>query len=168
MTSKQLAAKQLYSSSRINILESEGPELHALSNHEYSTFHIVLDSGSADHVVDSVDIPGYSIEERIGSKAGACFVAANWERIPNRDQVNLQMRSGNIRIKSTFQALKISKLLWSVGKLCDAGYRVEFKKESAKVVHESTGKEVGTFPRSQGLYIGQLQLKNPQTFHRQA
>ena len=88
------------------------------------------------------------------------------ERIPNRGAVNLEMRSGDIPIRSTFQVSKISKLLWSVGKLCDVGFEVEFGKSAATVTHEKTGKRIGEFKRSQGLYVGALQLRNP-SFPRQ-
>ena len=138
---------------------SESPEVHVMDNPEYVDFHLVLDSGAAEHVVDNVDTPGYEIQESPGSKAGSCFVAANGERIPNRGEVKLDMKAGNVPICSTFQVSKISKPLWSVGKLCDAGYRVEFQKGLATVTHESTGKVVSTFPRQQGLYVGKLQLR---------
>ena len=122
---------------------------------------IVLDSGAADHVVDLTDTPGYKLQESAGSKAGACFVAANGDRIPNRGEVNLEMKSGDTPIKSTFQISKISKLLWSVGKLCVAGFSVQFGKTAAIVTHQQTGKKIGEFKRHQGLYVGSLQLKNP-------
>jgi hypothetical protein len=125
-----------------------------------------LDSGAADHVVDVAETPGYQLQESAGSKAGSCFVAANGEPIPNRGEVRLDMKAGNIPIKSTFQVSTISKPLWSVGKLCDAGFKVEFSKDVAMVTHAESGTKVGEFPRVQGLYIGSLQLKNP-TFQRQ-
>ena len=153
--------------SGLNILESENPEIHALSNQEYGSFNVVLDSGAADHVVDISETPGYQLQESAGSKAGSCFIAANGERIPNRGEVNLEMRSGDIPIKSTFQVSKISKPLWSVGKLCDAGFKVEFGKSAAIVTHEKSGKKIGDFARHQGLYVGSLQLRNP-SFPRQA
>ena len=77
------------------------------------------------------------------------------------------MKSGSVPLKSTFQISKISKPLWSVGKLCDAGFKVEFGKDAAIVTHEASGNTIGQFKRSQGLYIGSLQLKNP-GFIRQA
>ena len=86
-------------------------------------------------------------------------IAANGERIANQGEVRLTMKSGKTPINSTLQVSKISKPLWSVGKLCDAGYRVEFQKGLATVTHESTGKVVSTFPRQQGLYVGKLQLR---------
>ena len=161
-----IADGQLYEMPHVNILESESPEIHALSSQEYSSFNVVLDSGAADHVVDISETPGCQLQESAGSKAGACFIAANGDRIPNRGEVNLEMRSGNIPIKSTFQISKISKPLWSVGKLCDAGFKVEFGKSAATVTHEKSGKKIGEFKRSQGLHVGALQLRNP-TFPRQ-
>ena len=80
-------------------------------------------------MVNSTETPGYNIVESAGSKAGACFVAANRERIPNRGQVELRLRAGKIPINSTFQVSKVSKPLWSVGKLRDAGCKVEFNKD---------------------------------------
>ena len=123
----------------------------------------MLDSGAADHVVDNADTPGYVINESWGSKAGACFVAANGERIPNRGEVSLDIKAGKIPIKSTFQISKISRPLWSVGKLCDAGYTVQFHKDHAEIKQVATGKVVGTCKRQQGLYIGAFQLRNPAT-----
>ena len=175
-----MASGQLYSSGQntamaadekkdamVSILESEGPEIHALANQEYSNFSVVLDSGAADHVVDITQTPGYQLQESAGSKAGSCFIAANGDRIPNEGEINLEMRSGNIPLKSTFQVSKISKPLWSVGKLCDAGFKVEFGKSAAIVTHEKTGTKIGEFKRNQGLYVGSLQLRNP-TFPRHA
>ena len=101
----------------INILESESPEIHVMGSQEYTTFNVVLDSGAADNVVDNAETPGYQLHESAGSKAGSCFIATNGERIPNRGEVRLEMKSGNIPIKSTFQVSRISKPLWSVGRL---------------------------------------------------
>ena len=58
------------------LLESENPEIHSLDTPEYIPFHVVLESGAADHVVNVSEIPGDQIEESPGSRAGACFVAA--------------------------------------------------------------------------------------------
>ena len=59
------------------------------------------------------------------------------------------MGAGKTTITSTFQVSKIGKPLWSVGKLCDAGFKVEFDKTAATVTTVATGKKVGRFPRSQ-------------------
>ena len=51
------------------------------------------------------------------------------------------------------------------------GYKVEFDKSAAKIIEKLSGKEIGHFPRSHGLYFGKLELRNPaatSTFPRQA
>ena len=88
-------------------------------------------------------------------------MAANGERIPNKSEVCLDMKQGNVSIRSTFQVSKISKPLWAVGKLCDAGLKVKFGKAAAIVIHEASGRKVCEFKRDNGLYIGAMQLKNP-------
>ena len=151
----------------VSILEAESPEVHSLSEQEFTAINVVLDSGAAEHVIDIKDAPGYQLEESAGSRSGSCFVAANGERIPNRGEVKLDMRSGKVPIKSTFQVSQISRPLWSVGKLCDAGYTVQFGKLAATIVHEASGRKVGDFKRSNGLYVGSMELRNP-SFQRQA
>ena len=59
------------------LFESEAPEINSLETPEYTPFHVVLDSGVADHVVTSTETPGYDIVESAGSRAGAYFVAAD-------------------------------------------------------------------------------------------
>ena len=54
-----------------------------------------------------------------------------------------------------------------VGKLCDAGLKVEFGKSAAIVTHGTTGRKICEFKRENGLYMGAMQLKNPD-FIRQA
>ena len=145
----------------LNFLDAETPELFTVEQQEFIDFEVVLDSGAADHVADSSSTPGYEIHESAGSKAGACFVAANGERIPNRGEVRLDLRAGNVPISSTFQVSRISRPPWSVGKVCDAGYEVTFKKDGATIKHTASGKSVGSFERKQGLYVGQMKLRNP-------
>ena len=79
----------------------------------------------------------------------------------------MEMKAGSIPLKSTFQVSKISKPLWSVGKLCDAGLKVEFGKTAAIVTHGTTGRKICEFKRENGLYMGAMQLRNPD-FIRQA
>ena len=63
-------------------------------------------------------------------------------------------RQFEIPTQSTFQVSRISKPLWSVGKLCDAGYKVEFGKAAAVVAHESSGKKIEEFKEAQGGSMG--------------
>ena len=150
------------------MLQSENPQLNVIEQHEFIDFEVVLDSGAADHVVAQADAPSYELKESPGSKAGACFVAANGERIPNQGKVDLHLKLGDTPITSTFQVSKISRPLWSVGRACDAGYTVTFNKDGAQIHHLASGKKVGDFSRRQGMYVGDFKLRNPaMVFKRQ-
>ena len=123
---------------------------------------VVLDSGAADHVADSVDAPGYSVQPSAGSKAGAGFIAANGARISNKGQMVLSFLSDTgQKISSTFQVCQTNRPLWSVGKICDTGCKVIFSADQAAVVHNASGKTCCTFQRKNGLYVCTLNLKNP-------
>jgi len=128
----------------LHFLELASPSTNVVDTAELTEFPVALDSGAADHVVDSVDTPGCAINESWGSKAGACFVAANGERIPNRGEVNLDIRAGKVPIKSIFEISQIGRPLWSVGKLCDAGYTLQFHKDHAEIKQVATGNVVAT------------------------
>ena len=106
------------------------------------------------------------VEEGAGSKSGGCFVAANGDVIANKGELKLEMRSGDETIRSTFQAAEITKPLWSVSKICQAGYTVVFDKAHATIYHVESGEQVGVFPMTNGLYVGTMKLKNP-VFARQ-
>ena len=149
----------------IGILESTNSELNVVQS-EYSDLDIVLDSGAADHVMSPKAATGYKVTEGAGSKSGGCFVAANGDVIANQGELKLEMRSGDEIIHTTFQAADITKPLWSVSKICQAGYTVMFDKAHATIYHVETGEEVGVFPTRNGLYVGTMRLKN-RTFARQ-
>ena len=75
--------------------------------------------------------------------------------------MTLELKSGGSSISSKFQVAKTSRPLWSVGRLCDAGFKVEFDKDKALVTHQKSGKLVTTFPRKNALYVCDMQLHNP-------
>ena len=109
------------------------------------------------------------MESPPGSRAGAGFIAANGEMIANRGQMCLQLdTTTGATIESTFQVCNTTRPLWSVGRICDAGCTVTFDAKGAVVKHAQSGQELCTFERSQGLYVGQVDLKAPKGgFHRQ-
>ena len=146
-------------------------EEEALNNVQAEVpFEVVLDSGAADHVTDNVDAPGYELVPSPGSRAGRSFIAANGEKIANRGQMTLSLKTeSGQEIDSTFQVCKTNRPLWSVGKICDAGCRVVFSANKAEVIKETTGKAVCSFQREGGLYVGKLSLCSPgqsSTFQR--
>ncbi len=129
-------------------------------------FEVAIDSGAGEHVTSGEDVPGYAIEPSRGSKVGQNFITAGKTKIPNKGQVHLNLRAGERvkgkgnDIKTIFQVADIKRPLWSVSKICDAGFTVKFDRDAA-VVLDSKGKECVRFERRGGLYVAKLMLRNP-------
>ena len=127
---------------------------------------IALDSGAGEHVANRNIAPSYSIAESPGSRAGQHFVAAGGARIPNEGHFKLRLRSGGRArgegkdIESTFQVAKVTRPLWSVGRICDEGFSVNFTQTEAVVI-DKAGQGICKFHRKGGLYVTDLHLKNP-------
>ena len=75
--------------------------------------------------------------------------------------MTLELQSGDAAISSKFQVAKISKPLWSVAKICDAGYKVVFDAGKGTIYHKQSGNQVGVFERKGGLYVSDMKLRNP-------
>ena len=131
----------------------------------YKQIEIALDSGAGEHVASRSTAADYPIEESAGSRAGQHFIAAGGARIPNEGQFTLALRSGDLEkkkgrdIKTTFQVAKVTRPLWSVGRICDEGFEVKFTNSEAHVLTKE-GKEVCRFRRKGGLYVAELHLKS--------
>ena len=131
-----------------------------LDEPEFLVIEICLDSGAGDHVLSRVDVPGFTIEESPGSRAQQHFVAAGGKRLPNEGQVRLHLLGqANTGIQSLFQVAEVTRPLWSVGKICDQGFDVRFSAKTATILKD--GKEILSFERKNGLYLGMIKLKNP-------
>ena len=69
----------------------------------------------------------------------------------------MQLRTGGRAGKEgkdiafTFQVAKVTRPLWSVGRICDAGFDVKFTKDKA-TVSDPSGKAFYDFLRMAGLY----------------
>ena len=85
-------------------------------------------------------------------------------------QLNLAVDRGNGEgmISSCFQIAQVTRLLMSVGKVCDSRYNVVFSKDRAKIVDEK-GRTACEFQRSEnGLYLAKMKIKAPDSpFGRQ-
>ena len=64
------------------------------------------------------------------------------------------------------QAAKVTRPLFSVGKITDNGLDVLFRKGYAVTIDPKTGKEVTRHPRENGTYRFKALLKAPTGFHR--
>ncbi len=121
------------------------------------TIKIAMDSGAGDHVASPEDVEGFAIEESPNSKAGRNFVAANGGKIRNHGQSMVKMRTKDgMRVASTFQVADVTRPLYSVSKLCDAGYDVPFKKDEALVTKD--GKIIHRFHSEGGLYVAEMHI----------
>ena len=164
-----------YPDGNLCVLEGEAyDEVHVAQSMEepMQRIEVALDSGAGEHVASKNVAPAYAISESAGSRAGQHFVAAGGARIQNEGQFTLRLRTGGLGrhegkdINSTFQVAKVTRPLWSVGRICDEGFDVKFSKESA-VVQSKDGKEVCKFQRKGGLYLAELHLKpEPKPFTR--
>ena len=99
------------------------------------------------------------------TRAGAAFKAANGSTIKNYGEVQVEMvakdlKGGSHNISSKFEAADVTRALWSVGLICDAGLDVKFNKSNAFVVN-ANGTEVCSFDRENGLYLATVKIRNP-------
>ncbi len=152
----------------------EGCQLYTMGEPEFIDIEVVLDSGAGLHVGNRKHFPGYTVEPNDLSKAGAGFVAADGGVIDNQGEVLLQMtttdgRGGEHAISSKFHVADVTRALWSVGVICDAGLEARFTSEAA-VVQKPDGTPVCHFTRKKGLYITKARIRNPnfEGFRRQA
>ena len=145
----------------------------SVEEEEFIDMEIILDSGAGAHVASKKHIPGCQIRESELKRAGACFVAIDGSRIENEGEaeINLLVKDGKgdgHNVRTTVQVADVTRALWSVGVLCDAGLDPRFKAEHAKV-YDGKGIEVCHFERKNGLYVATVRLRNPkfQGFRRQ-
>ena len=98
------------------------------------------------------------------SQAGAAFLAADG-RIANHGEVKLNMVAHDSKghkhdTSAKFEAADVTRALWSVGVICDSGLSVKFTSEHA-TVSDRSGKELCLVHRTNGLYIAEGEVENP-------
>ena len=140
-------------------------ELNMAEIPEFLEIEVVIDSGAGAHVMNKRDCPGYVTQESALAKAGASFKAANGSPIKNYGEVRVEMlaqdsKGASHNIKTKFEAADVTRALWSVGVLCDAGLDVEFSNDKAVVI-DANGVEVCAFYRENGLYVSKVKIRNP-------
>ena len=152
----------------------EGAAVYTLGQPEFIEIEVILDSGAGLHVGNKKHFPGYVVEPNDISKAGGGFVAADGGVIDNQGEVLLDMLTldglgGEHMVSSKFQVADVTRALWSVGVICDAGLEAKFKAEYA-VVCKPDGTPVCHFERKKGLYVTTVKVRNPlfAGFHGQA
>jgi hypothetical protein len=145
--------------------ESSDDDAYAATNDEDGFTEVDVtfagDSGSADHIANQNDIPGYPVKPSPGSLAGKGWVAADGMRIQNEGEADLNLLTGNGRkVTSKVQVGRVSRPLMSIARICDAGNTVLFNTTHA-IVRDNKGKEVTRFDRRGQLYLIKFRLKAP-------
>ena len=110
------------------------------------------------------DVPGYVVEASAGSKCGQGFLVGNGERVPNRGQLRLRMKSNGddgVLMSSIFQVAEITRPLMSVSKICDQDMICIFEKSHARIVDQQNN-VVARFEREGGLYTCTMRLRKPE------
>ena len=121
-----------------------------------------LDSGATDHVCHPGDVPSYMAEASPGSIAGQGFIAGSGARVPKDGQSWLSLqasgKNGNT-VTAMFQVAAVSRPLMSVGRLCDNGMDILFKKDRADVLSSDGSVIISLERQVGGLYVAKLRLK---------
>ena len=156
----------------LEVVYPEGTELRATEAEapRYRKVKVALDSGAGAHVINAQDAPGYAVKPSAMSQSGAAFLAADGGRIQNYGEVQVRMLSDDSKgeahpIVSRFEAADVTRALWSVSLICDAGLKVDFDSNRA-MVSDQRGNEICVFQRSNGLYVAEVDVENPESFHR--
>ena len=144
----------------INVLEAERqPEDMLALLPKVTLLKIALDSGACEHVASREDLSGFKIDENEASRRGDCYIAANGDRVPNQGECRVGLRdkfTGN-EFDSLFQLAPVSRPLYSVGRICDAGAEVSFTAKLATVT--KNGRVLAVFNRQNGLYVASIEVK---------
>ncbi len=137
----------------------DADELLAAAESQPRMIRVALDSGAGDHVASPADLEGFVVEESPGSKANRHFIAANGQRIANHCQVQAKVLHDKLGTSfgSTFQVAEVSRPLYSVSKMCDAGAKVTIDAREA-LVHKG-GRLLARFERQGGLYLADFTVK---------
>ena len=127
---------------------------------------LTLDSGCCEHIVDMADAPGYAcvFHPSPGSQRGHKFVVGSGERVNNKGQIKLRMKSkdeNGLLMNSVFQVAEITRPLMSVSRICDQDMVCVFGKDRARVLGVD-GKIVARFDRDGGLYTCTMKSRRPE------
>ena len=132
---------------------------------EFIEMEVILDSGAGAHVASKDHVPGHEVRESALKRAGAAFVAIDGGRIENEGEVELNLvttdgKNFGHNVRTKMQVADVTRALWSVGVLCDAGLDPRFTDKWAKI-YDAKGVELCHFNRRNGLHVATVKLRNP-------
>ena len=112
------------------------------------------------------DAHGYAsvVHPSPGSQRGQKFVVGNGERVNNKGQIKLRMKSkdeNGLLTNGVFQVTEITRPLMSASRICDQDMVCVFEKDHSRVL-DVDGKIVARFDRDGGLYTCTMKLRRPE------
>ena len=130
---------------------------------------LTLDHGCCDHICDIADAPGYAavLSPSPGSHRGQRFIVGSGERVPNKGQVRLRMKSKDddgFLMSSIFQNAEITGPLMSVSRISDQNMICIFEKDHARI-NDQSRKIVGRCEQDGGLYTCTTKQRRPEPNH---
>jgi hypothetical protein len=137
--------EQPSSSFDLNALKIEELDLMAVDSMQvdggdgWEKIDVTVDSGAAHSVADgSLCWPSVRLDESAGSKAGSVYLGPGKERIPNRGQKSLNVRTaGSDAVRRmTFQDAPVRKPLAAVSGITDKGNVVLFDRKGSFIAPE--------------------------------
>ena len=147
------------------ITEGDEDEIFTADDWQDVWIDITLDSGACRHVLPRQTVPGYPVQDSLGSRRGASFIVGDGGRIPNEGQVALNLEASGNPIQTVFQVADLTRPLMSVSQVCEQGFDCVFKDTHALVV-DKAGAEVCRFERQELLYVAKMKFKAPSPFVR--
>ena len=127
-------------------------------------FEVALDSGSIVHMCAEEDALGCLLQVSAGSKRGQTFIVGHGGVMAHLGEMELNLVDPKYgtSFSSTFQIVKVTQPLMSVGNICDEGYKVVFDRHIAIITSEADVKEICRLYRQEnGVYTAKLRLTSP-------
>ena len=134
-------------------------EINAAADELVYSIDLMLDSGAADHVINNIELPQHPLTQPTRQRN---FVTASGDRIPGKGEMHVEMEPDGspLTVCSTFQVTDVSRALYSVAKICDAGCEAHFTSKEAVISKD--GKDLFRFERSNGgLYSKRMTVRSP-------
>ena len=148
----------------LNVLPTTEPE--------FLEVEMTLDTGATVHAMDILDLPGFTVQESPGSKAGQKFQAAGGKLIDNEGQVMLTMLPPGMttELVCNVQIAKVTRPLLSVSKMTESGKVTVVCDKDKAIVQDDKERTVAVFEKKGGLYTAMMRIRNPrfQPFGRPA
>ncbi len=142
----------------VNAVQEEVMGLDKNGDVNETTIEVTIDSGASDSVLSERQAPNFTTVESAGSKRGVQYVSASGGKMPNRGEKHLKVETAEGHVCAIrLQVTDVSKALLSVGKICDAGHEVGFRKDGGVIRHLATGQETA-FYKVDGVYRMKLKI----------